>query len=620
MLHSSEPRIYIRASNSLIDSDISVHVEIVNGKKAFLTEVAEQLTWLTAACRRPEPGKLSLSEVLFFATDEGTFRISVLRVKEVVWHDEACWMQLFSGTVIANGWPIPERGNENGIELPFHLMATLAGPLYPMKFDGGFCLKAYSRILFPTAVARGETLRVQWHYENKSDVRLAPPWHQNRGGDWDQIKTLDTRKLVEARTFLGYCRKVVVDLGTERPIEYYKSILYSGLEDEDHAPAVGMPTSITVGTGGLLPMTLTAAIPIIRNKASLLVSDLGRDYMDVLYEAQDRPVILYDSNGSARGWMVPLSCVLLHMVHTWSAKKATFTEGYPHISLPSNSGAAARDVLLEKWNFVVRKTVSTDLHEDKLVRDLVMQFWKDICQKQFQDLLAMTQADYSYELQTEKLYGWEYMDVVDGKHSRRKQLSLKTNWGLFREQCIVLFGQNLGNVIRPAPDVRVCSKWEPVRTKRMYLTTTIHCLTSLAYQNGGERERLTTFRLTNKGFWHYQPKELFVDCEGCGQRNCVKKPQYLHSTPPESSQSLVPPSEGAVVFGRQKLERLEPPARGTETASSGSERPHRFNLVARARIRLRDRFERIASGSTTTISSHGTSDQLLLNEASIGDS
>ena len=161
----------------------------------------------------------------------------------------------------------------------------------------------------------------------------------------------------------------MVALGTEISTQYYKHILYSGLEDEDHSLTVGVPTSITLGTGSLLPVKLTASIPIIRNKAQLLAADIERDYIDILDEAQERPVILYDTNGTSRGRMVPLSCVLLHMVNTWSAEKATCAEGYPHIGLTSNSGAAARDVLLDKWNFVVRKTTNTELQKDKLVRD-----------------------------------------------------------------------------------------------------------------------------------------------------------------------------------------------------------------------------------------------------------
>lgn len=140
----------------------------------------------------------------------------------------------------------------------------------------------------------------------------------------------------------------MVDLGIKKSIQYYKDILYSGLKDEDHSLAVGVPTSITLGIGSLLPMTLTASVPIIRNKAQLLASDLEQDYIDILDKAKERPVILYDTNGTSQGWIVPLSFVLLQMIHTWSAKKTTFAEEYPQIGLTSNSGVAARDVLLDK--------------------------------------------------------------------------------------------------------------------------------------------------------------------------------------------------------------------------------------------------------------------------------
>ena len=242
-------------------------VDIVNNEKKVLIEIAQQLAWLTAACRRPVFRELTLSDILFFVTDEGTLQISTLPVKEVVRHDEACWIPLFSGSVIAHRWPIPDRGNEIGIELPFHLMTALVGPLYPMKFDGGFCLKVHSRILFPTSVTSGESRRVQWHYESKPDARVAPSWYQKDEGDWDQIKRLETRRIVEARTFLGFCRKAVVDLGTEKLTQYYKSILYSELENEDYSLAVKVPTSLTLGISSLLPIILIISILIIRNRA-----------------------------------------------------------------------------------------------------------------------------------------------------------------------------------------------------------------------------------------------------------------------------------------------------------------------------------------------------------------
>jgi hypothetical protein len=173
-------------------------------------------------------------------------------------------------------------------------------------------------------------------------------------------------------------------------------------------------------------------------------------------------------------------------------------------------------------------------------------------------------------------------------------------------------------VIQPAPDAHVCEKWDPDRTKRMHLTATIECLTTLAYHNGGERENLTTFRLTNKGYWHYRPKELFVDCEGCGKRACVKRPQYLRPTPPQDT-SLVPPSEGAVVFGRNLLRKTKPPAQVEAVGPADKAGHKRFSILSRAKLSARNRVERMVSGRTSETSSHGPSDTPLLSEDSGDD-
>ena len=165
VLGEPNPKIEFSADSS-IQSEISVKIDIVNNEKKALIEIAQQLAWLTAACRRPVCGELTLSDNLFFVTDKGTLQISTLPVKEVVQHDEACWIPLFFESVIAHRWPIPDRGNENDIELPFHLMTALAGPLLPLKLDGVFCLKVHSRMLFLTAVTSGGSHRVPWHYEN----------------------------------------------------------------------------------------------------------------------------------------------------------------------------------------------------------------------------------------------------------------------------------------------------------------------------------------------------------------------------------------------------------------------------------------------------------------------
>jgi hypothetical protein len=67
------------------------------------------------------------------------------------------------------------------------------------------------------------------------------------------------------------------------------------------------------------------------------------------------------------------------------------------------------------------------MHKDKLVKNLVMQYWDAIVQRRYLDLEAMSQSTYQYELALKRLYGWDYMDIVVDKHSRRQQLECRTN-------------------------------------------------------------------------------------------------------------------------------------------------------------------------------------------------
>lgn len=196
--------------------------------------------------------------------------------------------------------------------------------------------------------------------------------------------------------------------------------------------------------------------------------------------------------------------------------------------------------------------------KEKLVKDLVLQYWNDMVKRRNKDLEASFQHAFQYELSPKKLYGWDLMDIVNSKHSRRRQLDFSTNWGPFAEECLVLLGQKLGDVIQPASDVLTCSRWNPITPKKIYLTATVASLEMLSYERGGDRDRLTSSRLTNKSYWHYKPRDLFSDCRACGQRKCRKRPQYLESSAKCGASSLIPPSEGAVVFGahRNTLEKV----------------------------------------------------------------
>lgn len=160
---------------------------------------------------------------------------------------------------------------------------------------------------------------------NRQQGLLPDAIHQQQ---WTKIGSPD--RLARARTFLGYCRRVVIDLGTEKPLAYYRNIAFSGAQDEHHGLTFGAPSTVTAGTGGL-PFNIGITVPITQPRALSQNVDAQGDYLEVLRLAKDRPIIIYDTHDqSARGWMVPSLCVILHMIHIWSANAgATFSQNPP---------------------------------------------------------------------------------------------------------------------------------------------------------------------------------------------------------------------------------------------------------------------------------------------------
>ena len=198
-------------------------------------------------------------------------------------------------------------------------MIELAGPLRPVKKNEGIYLEGFSRILYPTAAS--ECCRsVQWHIESSSLPRerlevnlLSDNW----------IRIGSPSLLAGARTFLGVFPRATIYLGITGSTDYYRNIRFSGASEEDHNPNLGAPTSITMGTSGLGIFGVTGSIPIIYGKSvSRATDNIHHNYLDILWLSKELPVILYDTGSdSERGWMVPMLCVILHMIHIWADER-----------------------------------------------------------------------------------------------------------------------------------------------------------------------------------------------------------------------------------------------------------------------------------------------------------
>lgn len=73
----------------------------------------------------------------------------------------SCWHSLFNNPVIARGFPVPERlNNELGLEMTIEMMAALSGARYAIDFDGGLVMKGLSVLLIP--IKQKDDV-IQWH-------------------------------------------------------------------------------------------------------------------------------------------------------------------------------------------------------------------------------------------------------------------------------------------------------------------------------------------------------------------------------------------------------------------------------------------------------------------------
>jgi hypothetical protein len=581
----------------------------VTGTHELLIEIAQQISWLSAAVRLPVYGEVSLSDILFRRVVDtknsihNRYSVTLLPLKRLEPSKDLCWHPLLRGTVIARDFPVPLREQEKGMELPFHLMLTLVGDLYPMSHAGGIYLQGHSRLLFPTAISNEGN--IQWHLEATEDRRqgIAPGMiHELR---W--VKINDPRYLASARTFLGHYRSIVIDLGTERSLEYYRAVSYSGADDEEHGLSVQAPSSVTWGSSGCGIFGMTVTNPIVYGKAlAQTISDSDDEYLDVLDSARDRPIILLDNDeNSLRAWMVPAICVIYHMVHIWASRYNECLTNAPRAPLSWNANSTC-GILRENGDHALRNMLPAGDGNQKTVKTLVMQFWKGIVQRAGKELLSSCDAAPEMAMQSSQIYAWELMDFIRGEQSLRKQIDFIGNWKPFTKDVLVLVGKRFGDVIRPAPGISVCQQWNPVPSQRMYLTATIDCLQMLSYKRGGHREILDSARLTNRGYWYYQTDDLFEDCGECIQGTaatrirCTKVPQSLDESPRPAFRCLTPPKEGAVVFGHRKLQKTfpapSPAGSGQQTRVDRSARVMQWTTTA---IRSFSR----ASRSTVSVTS-----------------
>lgn len=189
------------------------------GAEDTIVEVGQQFIWLAAALRssphddgvtachpniRRAPGLLGSSPAI---SVDFTFKEIASGKHGVDRASGFCWQDMFRNPVIVGGFPILKKPAPGlGLEMPFRLMAALAGSERLSEFSGRTYIKGYSAMVVATAVL---TNTVVWHYcYNKQGGRIAYADH-----DLQSCPRVSMQQLTTSRHIVGWCSTCKVYAG-----------------------------------------------------------------------------------------------------------------------------------------------------------------------------------------------------------------------------------------------------------------------------------------------------------------------------------------------------------------------------------------------------------------------
>ncbi len=349
-----------------------------------------------------------------------------------------------------------------------------------------------------------------------------------------------------------------MDLGTGALAESTQNITYSNTDDEK--PATGMTQkSITTGFPGLGIWSAQVNMEFLLPKGLISTVEPGW-YLDMLDLAKDTPLIVYDNAKTGkRAWLVPQLSVVLHMAHVWACNKTDLLRPIPTAVPHWDSGEAALDVLKRHSKDELRDA----LEGNKMycLRDLISRLLTTLHKLSESEAQTKLEPSRTIKFGSSKLYGWEFLDVVRGKKTIfRKQVDISQDWMVLGEESVVLFCQNFGDAIKPAPNVRLCPMAQSVHQGQNQLTATIKCLQRLSEERCGSKDG-ACLRIANQAYWLSPGEGLFKDCtHGTGNSDtkatkCEKVPQQILKSYVNPKSHATPPIEGAVIFGKRRLQK-----------------------------------------------------------------
>jgi hypothetical protein len=446
-------------------------------------------------------------------------------------------------------------------------MVEQAMTYHTISHKGSVILKGSHTALVPILIDGTETLdqaeEVQWHLIGKKPKLVhvdLPDEPKRKDGyyltdaefstedpelSWEAIdqrglNMLPVRSIQELsrkRSFVGHFPKAHILIGSReagyKQFERSDAKLVKG-NVVKFGQALNFTMGTNFGTAGIV--NLTAGTTLRRTKYDTTPKQIPALIGDQLRNRRNRPHILYDVEKQT-AWMIPEACVILYLMHGWASFQEppsvtddqqeapeddlssretgrSILECMPFIEASCDGGKKAADSIWRKFSQPVELPKHIRCAEDPekpvYVANIVMKMYMTIDaliehQKRKKPGFFKRQRDCPY------MWGYELADVAELNEAPAKWIRVDRarsggwyNLTKPKSEIAILFGNNLGNLIKYEPGQTICHSWESVPMGYNFLSADSESLKYL--QKGLDQRGLSNLFLSDKHSGDYMGK------------------------------------------------------------------------------------------------------------------
>ncbi|KAJ6068968.1 hypothetical protein N7499_010855 [Penicillium canescens] len=473
-------------------------------------------------------------ETMSFGLPETHYDLRPIRPLPKFSRDNCCWHGLFSEAVISQAPGLGRQTTSRGLELDFLRMLQLSAVEYPVFVESGLILMGYSAALVP--IKETNDGMILWHLEtSRHDSQFKVSDIKATKRKWLKVNSFDY--LQSKRALIGWCSEANILLGTDllapRVTWSNAKVKATTWHWKGANLQVLAQSAAPLQMGGQIGFSFDRVLNTVQFNPS-------ENYLRCLRNGVMEHVVLYDV-GTERAWLVPLICVLHHMLLVYS-EGIENEHRVNHAPKATISGPSASFMTLsDKGSLVLERSGDDSL----TIRELIM------------GLSANLSKASLHKPARSEIYGYELMDVLMGSpRSELKKRRIKKEglaWSSLLDGISCLFCSDLGDAIVGRRVPYFSSPCNSLPIGYNFMAASMQSIENLSMTHGVNVK--SNFRqLSRAHFWQLSGSP-FQRCRPDCQGDCWRCPDFLQAVrtarPSDKDQDniLSGHSKGALVFG-----------------------------------------------------------------------